>query len=449
MCVCGAADIIRRAIIQDFNKARPRGSLRWHVGAGPHNEPGASATKDGVIDLGLPPLLATATGTQSSEERAFELDETAIEAAQGMREVTVPWHHEGQEFVLDDRGPSADVDGMWAEWNLGQRPVSSDIAAEPPWWEKYSLPMLPISATAGSADEQQRLRGGGGCPAVPLRSIATYEGRGVWRATLRGNDWRHNPTVERVSAATMPCSPSATTDVPALAALATPEKRAELAAGVIQLSLCFARTVALATDHDLGIAGDLFLETLRTRTSLLRVLGVRDVDASIATALRSLFLATVYSTRAKQPHHGGKQEAAVTPSAESDAQWVAFEAEGFQQLWQLAQRRVIELGPSETAITYYQDAAHRPYECWSYDYDDVPPFAGVQASVYRGQLNIHIDNVYTPASPLGRQFTRFAASLLHMLQDRRAAQPEITTVVCDSWLCSLPRFLKLFPPECA
>ncbi len=68
---------------------------------------------------------------------------------------------------------------MWADWNLGKKPVVGDVVDDPVWWEKYELPMLPVRAP----------RGGGGTPAVPLSSIATYEGNGVWRARNRRNDW--------------------------------------------------------------------------------------------------------------------------------------------------------------------------------------------------------------------------------------------------------------------
>jgi hypothetical protein len=55
--------------------------------------------------------------------------------------------------------------------------VLGDVVDEPAWWEKYNLPML-----SGQA-------GGGGCPAVPLRQIADYEGDGVWRVRHRGEEW--------------------------------------------------------------------------------------------------------------------------------------------------------------------------------------------------------------------------------------------------------------------
>lgn len=72
--------------------------------------------------------------------------------------------------------PKAD---MWEDWNLGKRPVLGDVVDEPPFWAKYELPLAGPTAP----------RGGGGVPAVPLSSIAIYEGNGRWRARHRGNDW--------------------------------------------------------------------------------------------------------------------------------------------------------------------------------------------------------------------------------------------------------------------
>jgi hypothetical protein len=61
------------------------------------------------------------------------------------------------------------------------------------------------------------------------------------------------------------------------------------------------------------------------------------------------------------------------------------------------------------------------------------------------RINIHVDNLYLPESPLTERRLEFAASLLRLLLDSRATHPHITSVVCDSWLCSVPAFLGLFP----
>ena len=36
-----------------------------------------------------------------------------------------------------------------------------------------------------------------------------------------------------------------------------------------------------------------------------------------------------------------------------------------------------------------------------------------------------------------------------MLMESRLRRPHVTAVVCDSWMCSLPRFLELFPASWA
>jgi hypothetical protein len=92
----------------------------------------------------------------------------------------VQWIIDSNEFNLERYPPEADYLG---HWNLGGVPVVGNVVDEPPWWEKYSLSMLP-SEDGGAP------KGGGGCPAVPLFSIADYEGGGIWRARNRGNEWR-------------------------------------------------------------------------------------------------------------------------------------------------------------------------------------------------------------------------------------------------------------------
>lgn len=145
---------IRRAIVQDFNKVRARGPLRW-TAAGKAGGKGAGVSRDGLF--------------------VFPTDDP--DPADGNREVTTPWHHDGNEWVADARPP---LDDMWAEWNLGKSTPIGDVVDEPAWWEKYDLPMLPDPGTQ---------RGGGGCPAVRLDQIANYEGGGVWRVRHRGEDW--------------------------------------------------------------------------------------------------------------------------------------------------------------------------------------------------------------------------------------------------------------------
>lgn len=112
-----------------------------------------------------------------------------------------------------------------------------------------------------------------------------------------------------------------------------------------------------------------------------------------------------------------------------DSAATCFEVEGLALLWPCLEARlkVADDGPS----------GERPYECWSYDYTET------------GRLNIHIDNVYRPESPLSEMFTAFAASLIRMLRDSRTRRPDIMIVRCSSWMNSAPRFRSLFPARWA
>jgi len=147
----------RLAVVQDFNKVRLRGPMRW-AAAGKNGGKGAYCGLDGVFRL--------------------PTDDPNDDPADGDREVHIPWHTDNNEFTLDQVPPFED---MWAEWNLGKHPVVGDVQDEPAWWEKYELPMLPSSPSEGG------VHGGGGTPAVPLSRIADYEGDGVWRARSWGN----------------------------------------------------------------------------------------------------------------------------------------------------------------------------------------------------------------------------------------------------------------------
>jgi hypothetical protein len=148
------SDQIRMAAILDFNKVRERGHMRW-TAAGKHAGPRINTDMDGLLTI------------SSSED----------DPADGFREVTVQWLSDSNEFVLDRRPPMKD---MFQDWNLGQQAVHGHIVNEPPWWEKYNLPLLPTGNIP---------RGGGGTPAVPLSSLANYEGEGRWRVPLKANDW--------------------------------------------------------------------------------------------------------------------------------------------------------------------------------------------------------------------------------------------------------------------
>lgn len=146
---------VRKAVIHDFNRVRERGHMCW-TAAGKHGGDRINCDMDGVFQI---------------------TDDKGDNPEDGMREVTNLWIVDSNEFVLS-REPV--LDDMFADWNLGERPVEGNVVAEPAWWDKYRLPLLP---TAGVP------RGGGGVPAVPLSQIADYEGDGIWRARSYANDW--------------------------------------------------------------------------------------------------------------------------------------------------------------------------------------------------------------------------------------------------------------------
>lgn len=148
-------DRIRKAVVQDFNRSRKRGHMRW-TAAGKFGGTRVNCQMNGVFEIS---------------------DELGDDPSDGMREVTNQWIMDSNEFVQSRRPV---FDDMFEEWNLGRRPVEGNVVAEPPWWEKYGLPILPQDPVP---------RGGGGVPAVPLSSIANYEGDGVWRVKSRANDW--------------------------------------------------------------------------------------------------------------------------------------------------------------------------------------------------------------------------------------------------------------------
>ncbi len=141
---------VRLACIQDFNRSRERGHMRW-TAAGKNGGGRVHATMDGFFRIPT---------------------DTDDDPADGLREVTNQWIMDSNEFVTSRRAPFND---MFAEWNLGAREPRGNVVDEVPWWERYGLPMLP-SLNAP--------RGGGGVPAVSLDSVADYEGDGVWRIRI-------------------------------------------------------------------------------------------------------------------------------------------------------------------------------------------------------------------------------------------------------------------------
>ena len=121
-------DRLRLAIIQDFNKVRPRSHMRW-TAAGKRGGPRVHCDMDGVFRF------------------ATDGDDNP---ADGLREVTNQWIMDSNEFVLARDVP---FDDMFHDWNLGRQPVRGHVVDEPPWWRKYGLPPMP---------SRNAPRGGGG-----------------------------------------------------------------------------------------------------------------------------------------------------------------------------------------------------------------------------------------------------------------------------------------------
>ena len=137
---------IRLAVIQDFNKIRQRGAMRWSV-AGKNGGKRVNCDMDGLIKFP---------------------EDSIDDPADGLREVTNQWIMDSNEYVVSREPPS---NGVFSDWNVGQKPIEGNVFDEPPWWERYGLPMLPTGGVP---------RGGGGTPAVVLSDIAEYLGDGVW-----------------------------------------------------------------------------------------------------------------------------------------------------------------------------------------------------------------------------------------------------------------------------
>lgn len=146
-------DRIRMAVIQDFNRSRPRGHMRWSA-AGKFGGPRIHCNMDGIFQFS---------------------DYADDDPEDGLREVTNQWIMDSNEFVTDRREPFA---GAFEDWNLGQRPVQGLVVDEPTWWDRYGLPLVPVGEVP---------RGGGGMPAVPLQDVARYVGEGCWQVELRPN----------------------------------------------------------------------------------------------------------------------------------------------------------------------------------------------------------------------------------------------------------------------
>ncbi len=105
----------------------------------------------------------------------------------------------------------------------------------------------------------------------------------------------------------------------------------------------------------------------------------------------------------------------------------SFEEEGLALLWPYLEKRLGERG-----LWGLPSPGERPYGCWS-------------CELKSGRLDLHVDNVYVPKSPLSEMFVPFAASLLRTLDDARNRWPDVLEAISETWLNSFPRFQTLFP----
>jgi hypothetical protein len=127
--------------------------------------------------------------------------------------------------------------------------------------------------------------------------------------------------------------------------------------------------------------------------------------------------------------------------SESNSQ--EFEEAGLELLWPHIEARLRQSdGDSEGLI-------ERPYECWSSNVRDAGMVCDKTGeNVHRlpcSMVEIHIDNVYRPKSPLSEMKIPFAASLIRLLEDSQRSHPDVKTVRCESWMNSSPGFSVFFP----
>ena len=118
----------------------------------------------------------------------------------------------------------------------------------------------------------------------------------------------------------------------------------------------------------------------------------------------------------------------IYDSHRSESTTASFEEKALSFLWPYLEERIRTVGNPIDALRRHD----RPYECWTCDDRE-------------GELNIHVENVYQPRSPLSEMIVPFAASLVRMLRDSRARRPGIEIVRCSTWLNTEPRFQSIFP----
>lgn len=130
-----------------------------------------------------------------------------------------------------------------------------------------------------------------------------------------------------------------------------------------------------------------------------------------------------------------------------DSRWEAV-AKSMEEVWHRTaadeSSEVFESVCLDSLRPYLVEPWHHParkpkwttaYECW-------------KPEIVDDGILLHVENVYAPESPLGREFARFAATLKQLLVDARRFRRGLLFVrCCRSWLNSVPRFQLLFPPS--
>ena len=84
-----------------------------------------------------------------------------------------------------------------------------------------------------------------------------------------------------------------------------------------------------------------------------------------------------------------------------------------------------------------RDLPRRCYShgCWEYDVHDLPPEV----------VNLHFINAHQPDSPFGSKRSEVASSLRGLLEQVQSERPDLSHVMCFSWLNLYPPFSSFFP----
>jgi len=81
--------------------------------------------------------------------------------------------------------------------------------------------------------------------------------------------------------------------------------------------------------------------------------------------------------------------------------------------------------------------AKRPFQCWGY------------TTLSNGTIiSVHLANAEKPRSPFD-DMKRFGKGLLAAILDGKRKHPQSHTVMCNSWLNNVPKFLQLWPKSFA